>query len=581
MNRRDQAVLAALGAILLLVALSLGLPSAIAPAQRESSAAPTGGSARPYVEGMPGPLDQVSPLSARSQAERNAVALAFSGLVKLGPGQTVLPDLAESWETDPSGARWTFHLRPDTAWHDGVPFGADDVAFTVRTLRSADYSGPGGASWKEVSVTVIDRLTVRFDLATPLGGFLQAATQPIVPMHVLEGIPPSVLSSASSPFGRQPVGTGPFRVVSVANGRARFLPATRPRSFSTAAPNAGGSPTPPVDALRTDPPPLIPPRPTSLLTGIELRTYDTAAALAAAYRAGEVDAASGLTLALDAELAREHGTRLIRYPGTTLMAVVLDLRRTHPQFRDATVRRALLMGIDRDSLVTDSLGGFAVRADGLLPPSSWAFDADASAPVGYDQAAATAALDGAGWKQASDGWRPAGFDQPVVTELLSPDGTANPAAFAMAEAVASDWRRLGLTVNHVGLSPAELSSTRLRAADFDAVLLSVNVGLDPDLYPLLASTQTTTTGSNISGLQDPALDSLLVAARGPGTLEARKAAYAALQGQLSAGTYLLPLAFRDVVVVASDRLTGPVVRTVGDPADRFWDVLTWRLAVGR
>ncbi len=581
MNRRDQAVLAALGALLLLVALSLGLPSAIAPAQRESTAAPTGGSARSYVEGMPGPLDQVSPLSARSQAERNAVALAFSGLVKLGPGQTVIPDLAESWEADPTGARWTFHLRPETAWHDGVPFSADDVAFTVRTLRSAAYAGPGGASWKEVSVTVIDRLTVRFDLATPLGGFLQAATQPIVPMHVLEGIPPSVLSSPTSPFGRQPVGTGPFRVVSIANGRARFLPATRPRSFSTAAPNPGGSPTPPVDALRTDPPPLIPPRPTLLLTGIELRTFDTATALVAAYRAGEVDAASGLTPALNAELAREPGTRLIRYPGTTLMAVVLDLRRTHPQFRDAAIRRALLMGLDRDSLVMGSLGGFAQVADGLIPPSSWAYDAPVSAPVGYDRAAATAALAAAGWKQAADGWRPAGFSEPLVIELLSPDGVANPTAFAMAEAVASDWRRLDLIINHVGLAPSELSSTRLRAADFDAVLLAVNVGLDPDLYPLLASTQTTTTGSNISGLQEPALDRLLSAARAFGTDEARKAAYSALQARLSAGTYLLPLAFRDVVVVASNRLTGPVIRTVGDAADRFWDVLTWRLAVGR
>ena len=64
-------------------------------------------------------------------------------------------------------------------------------------------------------------------------------------------------------------------------------------------------------------------------------------------------------------------------------------------------------------------------------------------------------------------------------------------------------------------------------------------------------------------------------------LEQRKAAYSALQVQLAAGTYLLPLAFRDVVFAASDRLTGPSARTLADPADRFWDVLTWRLAVDR
>ena len=154
-------------------------------------------------------------------------------------------------------------------------------------------------------------------------------------------------------------------------------------------------------------------------------------------------------------------------------------------------------------------------------------------------------------------------------------------AYQLAEGVTQSWKALGLTVSHVGLPPAELAGTRLRAGDFSAALLSVNVGLDPDLYPLLASTQTTTTGSNFSGLQDPNLDQLLLAARGPGTAEARKAAYGALQEQLSGGLYILPIAFRDVVVVASSRLSGPVVRIVGDPAGRFWDVLTWRLAVGR
>ena len=351
--------------------------------------------------------------------------------------------------------------------------------------------------------------------------------------------------------------------------------------MSTAAPNAGGSPTPPVDALRTAPPPLIPPRPTSLLTGIEFRAFDSPAALAAAYRAGEVDGASGLTAALNAELAQDVGTKLLRYPATTLMVVVVNVRRTHPHLRDAAVRRALLAAIDRDSLVVHSLGGFAVRADALIPQSSWAYDAAANALVPHDLDAAARALEAAGWKPAADGWRPAGFQEPLVTELLSADAEANPLAFAMAEAVAANWRQLGLTVNHVGLPPAELSSSRLRTADFDAVLLSVNVGLDPDLYPLLASTQTTTTGSNLGGLQDAALDRLLAAARAPGTLGARTTAYAVLQRQLTAGMYLLPLAFRDVVVVASERLSGPVARTVGDPADRFWDVLSWRLAVGR
>jgi peptide/nickel transport system substrate-binding protein len=581
MRRRDQVVLAGLTGILVLVAVSLGLPEAIAPAPRATLSPTTPGPVRPYVEGVVGPLEQISPLSARTQAERNAVALVFSGLVRLGPGDSIVPDLAESWTADPGGTQWTFRLRSDATWHDGIAVTAQDVAFTVGVLKSESYSGPGGASWKEVTATALDSRTVRFDLITPLGGFLQAATQPLVPRHLLDGTPVPLLSASTSNFGREPVGSGPFRLASLTPRRVELVPAGRGAPAATAGPGASARPSPPADALRTQGPPLIPPRLTSMLRGIEFRVFDSPEQVATAWESVQLDGASGLTPPLFAQLDGQPETHLLRYPGSTLMAIVLDLRRAHPEFRDPAVRRALLAAIDRDALVADTLAGFGVRADAPIPPTSWAFDPQATVPVLHDVDAATAALKAAGWTRVDGGWRRSGSNETLVTELLSAEADANPIAHGMAAAVVADWKRLGLAVSHVPLPPGELTSTRVRAGDFDAVLLSVNVGLDPDLYPLLASTQTRTTGSNIGGLQDSGLDKLLVAARSPGSLEARKAAYSALQSQLTAGVYLLPLAFRDVVVVASDRLSGPIIRTVGDPADRFWDVLTWRLAVDR
>ena len=55
----------------------------------------------------------------------------------------------------------------------------------------------------------------------------------------------------------------------------------------------------------------------------------------------------------------------------------------------------------------------------------------------------------------------------------------------------------------------------------------------------------------------------------------------ALQAYLTERQYLLPIAFRDLVVVARDTLDGPGSHQVADPGDRYWDVLTWRLADGR
>ena len=145
--------------------------------------------ARPYREGVLGRPVSVSPLSARTQADRDLVALVYSGLVRNGPSGSLVPDLAERWTVDPTGAVWTFQLRDDARWHDGEPVTAEDVAFTIRVLQDPDYRGPGAGSWNEVTVATDGLRTVVFTLATPLGGFLQAATQPIAPAHLLAGDP--------------------------------------------------------------------------------------------------------------------------------------------------------------------------------------------------------------------------------------------------------------------------------------------------------------------------------------------------------------------------------------------------------
>jgi ABC-type transport system substrate-binding protein len=225
-------------------------------------------------------------------------------------------------------------------------------------------------------------------------------------------------------------------------------------------------------------------------------------------------------------------------------------------------------------------GAFSMAA-GLattpIPPSSPLFDRAAGAPVPYDPVAAAGALKAAGWTLASDGWHLPKVKTPIDIELLSPDRASNTPAYDAAEAVAHDWKAIGIGVHHVALSPGEFANDRLATGTFSAAVGDMTIGLDPDLYPLLASSQTVQGASNIIGLQDPTLDALLVAARQPGTMAERTAAYAALQRQLVKGVYMLPLAFADESVVVRDIVQGPSVREVGDPADRFWDVLTWRL----
>ena len=222
------------------------------------------------------------------------------------------------------------------------------------------------------------------------------------------------------------------------------------------------------------------------------------------------------------------------------------------------MRTALLAAIDRVQLSSDAFAAAAAVSSGPIPPASWAFDPVADPPVTFDPVAAEAALKKAGWTKASRRLASAqGQRRRLAIELVSSDEASNPAAYAAAQAVARDWSSLGLTVTHVALPPGDLVTGRLATGKFQVAVGDVTIGLDPDLYPLMASSQTLTGGSNIMGLQDPALDKLLVAARGPGTDAARLAAYSALQKALAKGRYILPLAFADESIVVRDTVEGP------------------------
>jgi peptide/nickel transport system substrate-binding protein len=576
MNRNDRAVIAGLVLVLAFTAITIGSP-ALGPQGLGPSAQPTVTPPQPYREGAIGRPVSVSPLGARSQVDRDLVALVFEGLVKLDPDGNPMPALARSWTVDAAGASWTFQLRPNARWQDGEPVTADDVVFTIDTLRDPDYHGPGAGSWLGITATAVNAQTVRFVLDAPFAGFLELATQPIAPQHLLGNTPPAAMANA--PFGAQPIGSGPYAVLELDRDHAVLEPAA---AGTGPAVNEGGSSAgPSFDPLATTQPT---PRPSAAAPGLarlEFHFYDTADALIAAYRAGVVDTASGLSPTEAAALGTDAGTRLISDPSTTLAAVVLNLRPSHLEFRDPKVRLALLQAIDRAAAIRTAYGGQATRADSFLPPTSWAFDATSSPEVKQDTKAATKGLAAAGWKKGKDGWRAPEAKAATQLELLVPDRVANPALNAIGSQVAADWQAIGLVVKVLEVDPAVLAADHLRTGNFSAAIVDIALGHDPDLYPLLASSQTQTGGANVLGLQDPLLDGLLVAARKPATDIARKAALVALQKRLAGGTYALPIAWPDTVFAVRQRVIGPAPRTVSDGSERFWDVLTWRLADDR
>ncbi len=572
--------MAALVLILVVLGVAIAVPNAptAGPVETaEPTPTPTLPPQAVYREGIVGIPTSITPVTARTRAERTLVGLIFSGLVKLGPGTSYKPDLAESWSVDATGNSWTFTIRDDAVWQDGEPVTSADVVYTIQALQSPEAMGVGAAAWADVAVEAVDERTVVFKLGTPIAGFLAAALQPLLPEHMLADVPFADL--ATSEFAAYPVGSGPYAISEIDDTRAVLVPT------SMVLPDQGepveeASPSPTMDSLATPLPAPSAVVPTPYIEQMVVSFFEDQEALTAALEAGEIDVVAGLTKDATDTIAALPGMERLRYPTTTLSTVLLNLRPTHPELRDPRTREALLLAIDRDTLVRDVLGGDGVRADALVPPSSWAYDAADPKAVPYDPTKAAKLLKDAGWTMKKNGKivAPKGKEG-YSLELVTVPADANPRLAAITEFVRQAWTELGMTVGVLEVPVTELAP-KLREGDYTAAVIDIAEGLEPDLYPLLASSQVRAGGSNLAGFQDPQLDALLEAARKPGADEDRTKAWKALLDALAAKRPLLPLAWIDEVMLARG-LNGTEQRLIRTTGDRYWDVLAWRLAADR
>ena len=134
--------------------------------------------------------------------------LLFNGLTAHDGDNQVVPGLAESWDYDETTRTYTFHIRDGIRWHDGEPFTAKDVQFTIEAIMDPDNGSENAPNYEDVEeITVVDDQTISFRLAEPNVAFLEYMTMAVLPSHLLEGE-----DMQESDFFRHPVGTGPYQL---------------------------------------------------------------------------------------------------------------------------------------------------------------------------------------------------------------------------------------------------------------------------------------------------------------------------------------------------------------------------------
>lgn len=362
-------------------------------------------------------------------------------------GVTPVEDLAESWSSNEDASEWTFELRQDVTWHDGEPFTADDVVFTIETIVDPDTGSRWSSGFSGLeSVEALDDYTVRFTFEEPFAPMLTvlAYNIAIVPEHVLAD---QDLSDPES-FRRNPIGTGPFRFVEQVSGSHLTVEANP--DYHEGVPD--------IERVRFRVTPDVNSQVAQLLTGeldvtwtVEPVHYD------------RVSSADNLDIT-EVQIPRWDW---------------LPLNLENPLFQDARVRRALAYALDRETMVDRILGGQGEVAQGPIPTVIDWVPRDGVEEIQYDPDQALQLLADAGWEPGDDRVLRNDDGETFSFTLLADRG--NPTRDQVYLYAQQAWQALGMDVD-IETTEWNTVLARYSEGDYDTRLGWWVIKPDPDLY---------------------------------------------------------------------------------------------------
>jgi peptide/nickel transport system substrate-binding protein len=354
----------------------------------------------------------------------------------------------------------TLHLREGVTWHDGQPFGAADVVFTLERARDPAVGADQAADLAAVSaIRAPDDKTVVLELERPAPFLRQALAHiSILPEHAYRG-----LDLRKAPASRAPIGTGPFRFAAWRPGEELVIE----RNLNYWGPRAH-------------------------LDRIRFRVVRDRQVAYELYKRGELDVMWRLPPGRLDEArsdARLTGHRLLAWVMRTYFFVVWNTRRG--PLADPRVRRALTMLIDRARFTQIAFGGHARPVTGPYPPNTPSYEPSLH-PWPYDPNAARALLAEAGVKS-------------LKLTFLTTAGSRT--VEQLATLMKEDLARAGVELD-VATVDFAVQLDRLRHHAFDASALQWTMSLEQDNYTMFHSSQADA-GQNYGAWKNPDADALL------------------------------------------------------------------------
>lgn len=392
---------------------------------------------------------------------------------------TFKPLLATSYEFSPDRRTLTFHLREDAVWSDGVPVTADDVRFTWQAHRHPDIVWDSAYMKEHITdVEVVNPKTARFHFDRVYAKQLQDANEGgILPKHAWEKLPFPQWRESADWFREHLVVSGPFDI-GAWDPQQQVVLVRNPRYFEKDRP---------------------------YLDKVVIRNVPDMSSMVTQLFSGEVDFLPQVSPTDMERIQADPRLRLIPYWFRLYVCVIWNQRK--PLFADVDVRRALTLGIDRQTIV-DTLfpAGTARVAVSPIVQSVWAFDRSLG-PLPYDPRESRRILESKGWKDTDgDGVLDKG-GKPFSFVLLSNGGNQqrNDAAVMIQEQL----KQVGIRVEPRIVEFNSMVSDGSEGK-FDAMVFGFQMDTSLDLTAQFGSEKTDE--GNFGAYNSPEFDRLMVEA---------------------------------------------------------------------
>jgi peptide/nickel transport system substrate-binding protein len=507
--RRDALKMAASGAVGLMAPNLLGKPAYA----RSPSAGPSGR----IVVGLSQEPTVFNPLMVHIEVDDGVHFSLFDALFRIDPKGVIVANLAKEVPTiqnggiSEDGLKWRIRLRDDVRWHDGKPFTAEDVKYSIELITNPKFRSwrtTGHALVRDIVVISPTEITWRMEQAfAPYLSFLTETF--MVPKHILD----KEADPNTAAFNQAPIGTGAFKWGKRLAGDRLELVAN-PEYF-------GEGP---------------------YIEQLIFKYIPDTTVLYTQFKSGDVDIVGQVYIAPNNyDEARKLPNRVVTLElRTSFESFYLNLER--PQFKELPVRQALYAAIDKKSIIDGLYYGVPAPTETFMPRQSFYFNQNLPVQQ-FDIKRAQQMLDQAGWVPGKDGIRTKGG---VRLTFANSTTSGDALREQLQQFLQQSFAQIGVEMTISNLPAAVMWGEFWQQSRFDSVIVGSTwlIGADPDVTNRLHSRSIGAKGgrgSNNAQYVNPEIDDLLEKGGRTFDPDARRAIYNRVQELVRHDLPFLPI----------------------------------------